>query len=67
MTYGEWVSETYANYNGHGGAERLGQYLFNRLNAVRPDITNPMIAGEFDPFHRDDIVPAFLVEVARRW
>lgn len=46
---------------------RYGQWLFNTLTEIRPDLTAQVRATENDPFYNDDRVPAFLAWVARHW
>jgi hypothetical protein len=47
--------------------QRIGQALFNGLHTVRPDIANMVRSGNFDPFCRDDKIPAFIQEIFRLW
>lgn len=46
---------------------RAGQYAFNALLDVRPDLTERVRGTALDPFHRDDLLPAFLRFAARHW
>lgn len=40
---------------------RQGQAAFNILEALYPSIAREVRGTEFDPFHRDDRIPAFLL------
>lgn len=46
---------------------RAGQYAFNLLWKVRPDITELLRGSDFDPFHKDANLPAFYSFVMRHW
>lgn len=48
-------------------AWRAGQYVFNVLHAVRPDLAEAVRGTALDPFHRDDRLPALLDHLARAW
>ena len=47
---------------------RDGQSAFNTLAYVRPDLTS-VVRGSihYDPFHRDDLLPAFYEYVETNW
>jgi hypothetical protein len=47
--------------------QRRGQYAFNLLFQVRPDIANEFRATELDPFHRDHKLPDWLNAVEAAW
>jgi hypothetical protein len=64
MTFSDWLVKANATYGPHTG-QRYGQWLWNSLD--RDDILVPLAGSSMDPFYRDDLVPAFLMEVARRW
>ena len=42
---------------------RLGQHAFNTLCEFAPGVADRLRASDIDPFHRDDLVPAFLSEI----
>jgi len=46
---------------------RSGQYAFNLLVKVRPDIAELLRGSDFDPFHDDSRLPAFYSFVLRNW
>lgn len=64
MTFEQWLTKAQATCPDE---QRWGQWLWNSLGSIRPDLTDTLILTEFDPFHLDIRVPAFLTEVARRW
>jgi hypothetical protein len=66
MTYEEWLVKANRTYGPHT-EQRYGQWLYNSLHSIRDDIALGVVGTSLDPFYRDDIVPAFLCEVARRW
>lgn len=47
--------------------QRMGQFLFNTLHAVNPELANEIRSGELDPFYDDEKVGAFLVYVLDNW
>lgn len=47
--------------------QRMGQFLFNTLNAVNPELANEIRSGELDPFYDDEKVGDFLVYVLDHW
>lgn len=70
----EWTSEVtaiMANWKPHTRNEqdeRLGQYLFNYLYlAFREDVANKIRGSIVDPFHNDNLIPAFLEKVDELW
>jgi len=46
---------------------RLGQKLFNMLGAYSPNVQDKIRGSIVDPFHNDDMVPAFLEKVDELW
>lgn len=46
---------------------RAGQYAFNALLDVRPDLAERVRGRHLDPFHRSDVLPAFLRFLERHW
>lgn len=46
---------------------RKGQYAFNLLHTVRPDITAQILATELDPFYIDSKLPEFMARVKQVW
>ncbi len=50
-----------------GGAQRKGQYAFNLLHEHRPELANATRGTSLDPFHRDDVLPEFMMYVEKNW
>lgn len=46
---------------------RRGQFLFNELHAVRPDLANSIRATDVDPFYRNDLIDAALCWIITNW
>jgi len=46
---------------------RYGQYLFNSLNAIRPDIANKIRGTYSDPFYLDQRIGRFWLKVHELW
>ena len=64
MTYEQWIARAAIT---KPKAQRYGQWLFNSLYSVRPDIANRIRTSINDPFYQDNRVPAFLEAVAKEW
>ena len=58
------VSRTYAIGGDH---QRYGQWAFNVLTVVRPDISEVIRGTAFDPFFKDERMERFWSEVERLW
>jgi hypothetical protein len=71
MTFDEFVAEWAKNVGPMQNIwdQRPGQYAFNLLHDVRPDIANNYVRSFYgiDPFYRDECLPRFWEEVAARW
>ncbi len=46
---------------------RYGQYYFNALHNVHPDLANKIRTTPADPFYNDDILPAFWQAIAEHF
>lgn len=46
---------------------RLGQTLFNKLYQCNPEVADLIRGTSADPFHNDNIIPAFLERVDELW
>lgn len=47
--------------------ERMGQSYFNALSVIRPDIAEKIQGTNCDAFYDNDLLPAMLAEVYKRW
>lgn len=47
--------------------ERIGQWAFELLARLRPQIAKEVHGGIFDPYHKNFISPEFLDFVKKRW
>jgi hypothetical protein len=47
--------------------QRHGQWAFNMLSDIRPDLANRMTNTSSDPFYTDDNLQAFWVFLAENW
>lgn len=48
-------------------AQRAGQYWFNLLHEVRPELANRIRGTEIDPFYIDERVPMFISYIGDNW
>jgi len=46
---------------------RKGQGVFNLLCKIRPDLAEMIRGSDFDPFYRDERLPAFYSYLCRHW
>lgn len=44
--------------------QRLGQVFFNVLYLKHPRVAEVVRGTKNDPFHNDDVIPVFLIQVA---
>jgi hypothetical protein len=49
----------------HDKSQRNGQIHFNVLHEMDADLANNIRGGDLDPFHNDDLIPAFLEHVQK--
>jgi hypothetical protein len=55
-------------YNGSKPTDwRIGQWAFNVLDHIRPQIANDVRGSIFDPFYKNFISTEFLEFVRKRW
>jgi hypothetical protein len=47
--------------------QRLGQWLFNKLHEVRPEITGAIHGTEANCFSLNSRIPAFMAAVEEAW
>lgn len=47
--------------------QREGQFAFNMLSRVRPDLASKIENTPNDPFMRDDLLPEFWRKVGELW
>lgn len=47
--------------------ERMGQSYFNALTVIRPDLAEQIRGTDIDAFHDNDLLPAMLAFVYKRW
>lgn len=68
MTFAEYLKYVVMRKVRGGDNERIGQAYFNELSLVRPDLAEIVRGSELlDPYHRDEIIPAFLDYVCSQW
>ena len=65
--YVEWLLARHKPHTRDALDQRLGQLLFNTLDYYRCDVTDKIRGSIVDPFHNDDLVPAFLEKVDELW
>lgn len=75
LTISAWIVQTMRSYGEHTNRypvtsnvrQRWGQYMFNSLVEVRPDISEQIRGTDADPFYQDKKVEAFLIVVNDLW
>lgn len=56
---------SFAEY--HEAIWRKGQFAFNKLAQLRPDLSEQIRGSKLDPFYDDDVLPAFFEWVEANW
>lgn len=75
ITFGEYLVQSNSDFVEHHWREknpasrwRLGQTFFNTLYRLRPDLSERLRGQwDYDPYYRDDLLPAFLVYIEEHW
>jgi hypothetical protein len=69
MEFWQWLNEACVSFaSDEARHQRFGQWLFNHLHGVRPDIANALRGEwELDPFYSDQYVDAFVAYVEEMW
>lgn len=49
------------------GEWRRGQTYFNLLRRIDPDAASEVVGTKYDPFFKDERVPAFVAWLTARW
>lgn len=64
----EWYKNTVSTRRfSEAKHQRAGQYAFNLLADIRPDISEKIRGSFIDPFYRDEKLPAFMAAVEQEW
>lgn len=50
MTYEQWLADVMKRIERERGSQRFGQFLFNQLAHVRPDLSSRITGSTADPF-----------------
>lgn len=66
MTLQEFLRLAVGNPNIPDGIRR-GQFAFNLLNLVRPDLADQIRGTGNDPFYDNNVIPRMLAWVATNW
>lgn len=66
-TFEEYVVEAEQGYHPRRREGRQGQWFYNTLVLVRPDIAYEVLGSSLDPFFDDARLPEFLHFVERAW
>jgi len=64
LTYTEWYDQTLEAYLQQVGQQRLGQFFFNALYNINPELANEIRGTNDDPFYNDGIFAEFCGVVA---
>ena len=67
MDFGDWVETSTRQWQMNPNGQRFGQFLFNSLHKIRPDLANQFRGSYVDPFYNDRYVGDFLTEVGLAW
>jgi len=62
--YNIWLVRAYQKTD---KAQRVGQWMFNVLHEMRPELANAVRGGDLDPFYDDAKIDNFLNWVSKNW
>lgn len=66
MSLEEFINEV-GSLKGKPKELRVGQYLFNTLYLVRPDLADKIVTTDIDPFYLDSRLSAFWTFLDENW
>lgn len=66
MSLEEFINEV-GSLKGKPKELRAGQYIFNTLYLVRPDLADKIVATDIDPFYLDSRLNAFWTFLDENW
>lgn len=66
-TYNDFHLRVDKTYGAVKDTQRFGQYYFNCLHSLRPDLANKIRATKLDPFHKDHVPAETMKFVAEAW
>ena len=66
VTFHEYIMVA-AQYFLRDNDERMGQSYFNTLSVLRPDLAEQIRGTENDAFHDNNLLPAMLAVVYKKW
>lgn len=73
LSYNEFVADISIGYENHlqvtvpNKQERYGQYFFNMLRVVRPDVAEVLRGSPLDPFYREMVRPEEHIQIETLW
>lgn len=66
MTFHEYLIIVQADAN-RPPEQRRGQFMFNLLVLIRPDLADQIRCTDEDPFYDNDRIPAMIAWLAEHW
>jgi hypothetical protein len=66
-TYNDFHLRVDKTYNVVKNEQRFGQYYFNCLHSLRPDLADRIRGNKLDPFYRDNVPAETMKFVAENW
>lgn len=69
MNYIDFVTEATRTYNkpGNPADYRLGQYVYNKLVEIRPDIATKLCGTLLDPFYKTSVTTDTWEFIHKNW
>jgi hypothetical protein len=73
LSYNEFVADISIGYENHlqvtvpNRQERYGQYFFNMLRVVRPDVAEVLRGSMIDPFYLEMVTPTVHIQIETLW
>lgn len=66
-TYSDFLVALYRDYNRNPKEQRLGQYAFNLLKRIRPELADRISNTPNDPFYAKRIPEGFFSYLKENW
>lgn len=67
MTFSDFQALATSEYQHHKDTQRFGQFVFNELNLIRPDIASELMDTGIDPFYKTHISHDVWLFIQARW
>lgn len=66
-TYNDFHLRVDKTFGSVKDTQRFGQYYFNCLHSLRPELANQIRGNKLDPFYKDNVPAETMKFVAENW